>query len=63
MESSQDQLEWTRVSSYRRSPPFMFRLSYEAVAGKGSWMRGRARDGWGNEGGSAPLFVPGTEGQ
>lgn len=63
VESSQDQLEWTRVSSYRRSPPFMFRLSYEAVAGKGSWMRGRARDGWGNEGGSAPLFVPGTEGQ
>jgi hypothetical protein len=63
VESSQDQLEWTRVSPYRRSPPYVFRLSYEAVAGKGSWMRGRARDGWGNEGGSAPLFVPGTEGQ
>lgn len=63
VESSQDQLEWSRVSSYRRSPPFVFRLSYESVAGKGSWMRGRARDGWGNEGGSAPLFVPGTEGQ
>lgn len=63
VESSQDQLEWSRVSSYRRFPPFVFRLPYEAVAGKGAWMRGRARDGWGNEGGSAPLFVPGTEGQ
>ena len=63
VESSQDQLEWSRVSPYRRSPPFVFRLSAEALAGKGSWLRGRARDGWGNEGSSAPLFVPGAEGQ
>lgn len=63
VEASQDQLEWTRVSSYRRAPPFLFKMSPEAVAGKGSWLRARARDGWGNEGSSAPLFVPGGEGE
>lgn len=63
VEASQDQLEWTRVSAYRRAPPFLFKMSPEAVAGKGSWLRARARDGWGNEGSSAPLFVPGGEGE
>ncbi|MDE2292502.1 MAG: hypothetical protein KGL53_10505 [Elusimicrobia bacterium] len=61
VESSDDQLEWTRVSGYRREPPYIFSLPVETVTGKGTWLRARARDAWANEGTSAPLFVPGPE--
>lgn len=61
VEASQDQLEWSRVSGYRRSPPHIFTVPLEAVAGKGAWLRGVARDMWANEGASAPLWVPGGD--
>lgn len=63
VEASQDQLEWSRVSGYRRSPPYLFSVPLEAVAGKGAWLRGVARDNWANEGASAPLWVPGQDSQ
>ncbi|MBI3300106.1 MAG: hypothetical protein HYZ75_18215 [Elusimicrobia bacterium] len=61
VESSEDQLEWNRISTYRRSPPYLFSLSLEAVSGRGSYLRARARDLWGAEGSSAALWVPGPE--
>lgn len=61
IESSEDQLEWRRVSGYRRAPPYAFTLPVESVAGRGAWLRARARDAWANEGASAALFVPGPE--
>lgn len=61
VEASQDQLEWSRVSGYRRSPPSVFTVPLEAVAGKGAWLRGVARDLWANEGASGPLWVPGQD--
>lgn len=63
VEASQDQLEWSRVSGYRRSPPYIFNIPALSVAGKGSYLRGRARDLWGSEGSSAVLFIPGGGGQ
>lgn len=61
VESSQDQLEWSRVSAYRRCPPYLFSVPLEAVSGKGAFLRGRARDLWAVEGSSPALWVSGPD--
>lgn len=61
VESSEDQLEWNRVSAYRRSPPYIFSVPLEAVSGKGAYLRARARNLWAVEASSPALWVPGSD--
>ncbi len=58
LESSRDQLDWSRVTRYRRQPPFYFTLPPEHTPGPGSFLRGVVRDGLGNTSASAPIQIP-----
>ena len=60
VEMSQDELEWRRISSYRRTPPYFFALDHSLVPPRGAYFRGRARDILAVEGHSKNIFVPGA---
>lgn len=57
VESSRDQLDWTRVSRFARKQPFIFSLPSERLA-PGTFLRGAARDSLGKLGTSDPLGIP-----
>lgn len=59
VEMSQDELEWRRISSYRRSPPYVFTLPRSEIPPRGAHLRGKARDAGANEGASHHTFVYG----
>lgn len=58
LESSRDQLDWSRITRYRRQPPYMFTLKGERLPTPGTFLRGVARDGFGNTSASAPIQIP-----
>lgn len=60
IEMSQDELEWRRVSPYRRTPPYFFSLNRSLVPPRGAYFRGRARDILAVEGHGKNIFVPGA---
>ncbi|MFH1725642.1 MAG: hypothetical protein ABII00_13620 [Elusimicrobiota bacterium] len=59
VEMSQDELEWSRVSAYRRSPPYVFTLPRSELPSRGAYLRGKARDVSANEGAGGQVFVVG----
>ncbi|MFC1678931.1 hypothetical protein ACFL2T_01830 [Elusimicrobiota bacterium] len=59
VEMSHDELEWRRVSSYLRSPPYIFTVPRSAIPPRGAHLRGKARDASAVEGVSNHTFVYG----
>lgn len=59
IEMSQDELEWRRVSTLHRTPPYFFTLNRSIVPPRGAYFRGKARDILAVEGNSTNIFVPG----
>jgi hypothetical protein len=58
VESSKDQLDWERISPFRRQPPFSFSFTPEKYPAPGEFIRGAARDNAGNVGRSLAYTVP-----
>ncbi|MFA5139546.1 MAG: hypothetical protein WC728_09975 [Elusimicrobiota bacterium] len=58
VESSTDELEWRRASSYRRMPPYSFTIPKAALSGKGAFLRGAAQDSLGNRTAGAHVQAP-----
>ena len=50
LESSTDQLDWERLSAYRREPPFLMTVPRSKLSSRGAWVRAVARDQLHNEG-------------
>ncbi len=57
VETSRDQLDWSRISKIRRQPPYIFTLSSDKAA-PGTYLRGAAMDSGGNRGYSEPVSIP-----
>lgn len=58
VESSQDQLDWERVSRILRKAPFIFTVPASQFPQAAGYVRGVARDICGNSGHSMPLPLP-----
>lgn len=58
VEASRDQLEWHRISSLQRRPPYMFSLPAEKSPAPGEFLRGAARDISGEIGLSESYMIP-----
>jgi hypothetical protein len=58
VESSRDQLDWTRISKYQRRPPYVFSLPPDRSVSPGVYLRGAARDISGAIGYSDQVMVP-----
>lgn len=58
VETSQDQLDWTRTGRIMRKPPFIFSLPAAKLPPAASFVRGVARDICGNSGHSMPAPLP-----
>ena len=61
VEFSTDELEWRRVSAYRRAPPYAFTIQKTALAGKGGFLRGAAQDSIGNRAAGGHVRPPAEE--
>lgn len=59
VEMSHDELEWARVSEYRRSPPRIFSIPRGKIPARGAYLRGKARDTLANEAASDHIYVVG----
>ncbi|HVE11814.1 MAG TPA: hypothetical protein VNI01_00345, partial [Elusimicrobiota bacterium] len=57
VESSQDELEWTRVTDILREPPYVFTIPRAALPQRGGYLRAKARDWTAVEGASRDLLV------
>ena len=57
IESSDDQLNWERMSPILHVPPFYFSFD-NALLKSGNYLRGAAEDESGNIGFSAPAHIP-----
>jgi hypothetical protein len=57
VETSHDQLDWQRISSYLRQPPYMLTVPSERISARGSYIRATAKDFLGNTGSCEPVFV------
>lgn len=58
VESSRDQLDWQRVSRLVRRQPLVFSLAQDKIPAPGWFLRGAARDVYGNTGFSEPYPIP-----
>ncbi|MBI4678867.1 MAG: hypothetical protein HY748_14915 [Elusimicrobia bacterium] len=58
VETSQDQLDWTRSSRFLRKPPYVFTLNPAKLPPAAGYVRGVARDICGNTGHSIPVPLP-----
>jgi len=58
VESSRDQLDWSRISKYQRRPPYVFSLPLDRAVAPGVYLRGAARDISGVIGYSDQVMVP-----
>lgn len=57
LEESPDQIDWQRVSSYLRQPPYEVTLTPEKLGARGVYFRAAAQDDLGNVGTCDPVFV------
>ena len=58
LESSPDQLDWTRLSRYRRNPPYIITVPREKIPARGTYVRAVARDNFANEGSCDGIYIP-----
>ena len=58
VEVSRDRLDWERISTLQRRPPYVFALPPEKTPGPGLYLRGVARDVSGAAGYSEPAMIP-----
>jgi hypothetical protein len=58
VESSRDQLDWTRATKFERRPPYVFAVPLDRSIAPGVYVRGAARDISGAVGYSEPVMVP-----
>lgn len=58
VESSRDQLDWSRLTRIIRRPPFTFTLKGDLIPAPGTYLRGVVRDGLGDTAASAPFMLP-----
>jgi len=58
VESSRDQLDWSRATKYQRRPPYVFAVPLDRNVAPGMYVRGAARDISGAIGYSDPVMIP-----
>lgn len=58
VESSRDQLDWSRATRYQRKPPFTFVFGPDKTPQAGHFLRAAARDASGVVGNSEPVQIP-----
>lgn len=58
VESSQDELEWRRVSPLIRRPPYAVTIPRASLSSRGAYLRAKARDMAAVEGESPSIFIP-----
>ena len=60
IEMSQDELEWSRLTTFIRSPPYLYSIPRNQLPPQGAYLRAKARSTYADEGTSGNVFVYGV---